>query len=154
MSLLTSDRPRYYYRLDVLVSNLRIHPCGPVSSWAPFTHLYTDFLCLLADPLDFEGPPPGTPIAAGWTSSQPRPVYCAVVPYSFPIPPPPTAHIHVPPLLMFSATTMDSLDCSQASALCVILGSPSAIPRLLSPSQSFLSQTPRASCVWCLGPGQ
>jgi hypothetical protein len=27
-------------------------------------HLYTDILCLLADPLDFEDPPLGIPVAA------------------------------------------------------------------------------------------
>jgi hypothetical protein len=81
MLLLTSDWPRYHSRLDVPLADLRIHPLGQ----APSTHLYTDFLCLLADPLGFEDPPQGTQapygIAAGWTSLQLRPfsyVVCAL----------------------------------------------------------------------------
>jgi hypothetical protein len=61
MVLLTSDWPHNHHRLDVLFANLRFHPSGPASSCTHSTCLYTDFLCLLADPLSFEEPASGYP---------------------------------------------------------------------------------------------
>jgi hypothetical protein len=58
--LWTFDWPRCHHRLYVL---LPIYPFGPASYCAPSTHLCPDFLCLLADPLGFEDPPPGVPVA-------------------------------------------------------------------------------------------
>jgi hypothetical protein len=60
MLLLTSDWPRYRHYHNYLLANLRIHPSSSGSS----THLFTVFLCLLADPLGFEDLPPGIPVAA------------------------------------------------------------------------------------------
>jgi hypothetical protein len=59
-----SQRPSYRHRLDILFVDFLIHPSGPASTCSPSTHLYTDFLCLLADPLGFEDPPPGIRVAA------------------------------------------------------------------------------------------
>jgi hypothetical protein len=58
MLLLTSDWPRYHFRLGILFVGLNIHPSAPASSCTPSTPFYTDLLCLLANPLGFEGPPP------------------------------------------------------------------------------------------------
>jgi hypothetical protein len=49
--------------------------CCCCPSYVPCTHLYTNFLCLLADPLGFEDPPPGLPVAAQTGSVSPCILY-------------------------------------------------------------------------------
>jgi hypothetical protein len=129
--LLTSVWLRYHHCLDVLFADLWINPSSLASSCAPSTHLYPDFLRLLADPLGFEHPPLGIPVATrnrSWLD-----IIAAtscflhyVCPTPSPPPPPLTSALAcAAPSSVDSATTMDSLDCSQA---CVLLGSPSATP--------------------------
>jgi hypothetical protein len=89
------------------------HSGGPASCCAPSTHLYTGFLCLLADPLGFEDPPPGIPVAARnrcWldivavTSCF---LHCGS-PTPYPLPPPLTpARACSTPSSVGSATTVD-----------------------------------------------
>jgi hypothetical protein len=70
----------------------------------PSGPLYTDFLCLLADPLGFEDPPPGFPVAEQthrWLAMQSRPVsYVVCVLLSHLRPLLILLHILVPPLAL------------------------------------------------------
>jgi hypothetical protein len=61
--LTTLDWSCYRRRLDSLLINLGIHPQAQGPCCAPTTLLYTDLLCLLADPPGFEDPPPCVPIS-------------------------------------------------------------------------------------------
>jgi hypothetical protein len=63
MLLLTSDWPHYSCRLGILFADLNIHHSAQASSCTPSAPLYTDCLCLLADPLGFAYPPSGFPAA-------------------------------------------------------------------------------------------
>jgi hypothetical protein len=63
MLLLTSDWPHYRCHLGILLADLNIPPSASASSCTPSTTLFTDFFCLLADPLRLEDPPSGFPVA-------------------------------------------------------------------------------------------
>jgi hypothetical protein len=122
--LLTSHWHPYRRRIDILFTDLRIHPSGLASSSAPSSHLYIEFLCLLADPLGFEDLPPGVSIEARtgcWLDilAVMACFFCCVCPTPSPLTPPLYhAPIFCTPSSADSNTTimMDSLDCSHASA--------------------------------------
>jgi hypothetical protein len=60
---LTLEWPQYHCRHDIPFTDLNTPPpLAPASSCTPSTPLYTDFLCLLADPLEFEDPPSRFPV--------------------------------------------------------------------------------------------
>jgi hypothetical protein len=59
MLLLTSDWPHHHCRLGILFADLNIHPSAPACSCTPSAPLYTNSLCLHADPLGVENLPPG-----------------------------------------------------------------------------------------------
>jgi hypothetical protein len=125
--LLTYDWPCYHHSLS-----------GSASSCAPSTHLSIQFLCLFAIPLILstclQVSQSQHRFAVSWISLQSRPVSYNVCT----LPPPQSlAHGCSTPSSVYSATTMGSLDCSQASVSSVLLDSPSATPRLLSPSHRF-----------------
>jgi hypothetical protein len=125
--------------LDVLFAHLQIRPCGPAST----THLYTKFLCLIDYPLGLEEPLPGIPVAARtaecWLDSMSLTArFLRCVPPSSPV------HACYTPRSFEFATNMDSLACYQAS---VLLGSPFAPQRLLSPSHPPC-RSPQASCMF------
>jgi hypothetical protein len=83
------------------------------------SHLYTDFLCLLGDPVRIEDLPPGVPVYA-WTPCW-MDIIAAMASFicGMPLPPFPQtpllrpAHACSTPSSADS-TTMDSLDCSHA----------------------------------------
>jgi hypothetical protein len=122
-------------------------------SCAPSTHLLTNFLCLLADPLGVECPPLDIPVAAriccllDIMAATTHFLHC-VCPTPFPPPPPlPPVHACSTPSSVDSTTTMDSLACSHVSDPSFLLDSPSATPRLLSPSHPSCP-SPQVPCVF------
>jgi hypothetical protein len=62
--IFTLEWRSYHLRLAVLFADLQIHPSSLAISCAPSTHLCTDTLCLLADSLGLEDPPPGKSVTA------------------------------------------------------------------------------------------
>jgi hypothetical protein len=101
--LLTSDWPRYHHRLYALFTDVRIHLSGPAHCCTPFSQLYADFLCLLANSLGLmtclQASQPTRGIAVGCIVLQPRPVPYTVCTILLP-----TWHLHGP-LLMFDIWT-------------------------------------------------
>jgi hypothetical protein len=152
MLRLTSDWPHYHCCLGILFADLNIHPLAPASSCAPSAPLYTDFLCLLADPLGFEDPPSGFPVAeqthrllamlavkACFLRSM-----CPALPLATPCQPP--AHTCSTPCTTDTATTLDSLVGPPASVTSVLLGSPVMSPQP-PPRFRISCCSPQVSCM-------
>jgi hypothetical protein len=127
--LLTSDWPHNHCRL---VSDLNIHPSAPASSCTAFTPLYTNFLCLLADPLGFEDPPPGFPVTERircWLDRLAATacfLCCMCSALSPATPSQPPALACSTPSTTDTATTLDSLDGPPVTS--VLMGSPCCVP--------------------------
>jgi hypothetical protein len=151
MLLLTSDWPRYHCCLDVLFTDLGIHPSGLAASSLSLSSALTFSACLLI-PLVMRTclrvPKSAHRLAAGWISLQPLPVSyvvctCALL---LPLTPPrPPAHACSAPSSADSANTMDSLDCSHAFS--VLMDYPSETPPLLS-QYPLSCCSPQVSCLF------
>jgi hypothetical protein len=135
MLLLTLGWPHHHCRLGILFAGLIIPPSAPASSCMPFLPLNTNFSCLLADPLGFEDPPTGVPVAEQthrWlamlavTACFLRSMCPALSPAT---PPHPPAHTCSTPRTAGTATTLDSLVGPPAAVTFVLLGSAAMSPQ-------------------------
>jgi hypothetical protein len=147
MLLLTSDWPHYHCRLGILFADINIHPSAPACSCTLFTPLYTDFLCLHADPLEVENPPPGF-LAAEQKHRWLDPlatmacflrIKCPALSHATPAP------ACSAPCTASTAITLDSMYGPPASITSVLVCSP-----VVSPGR-FLGPTfPVSRCLACL----
>jgi hypothetical protein len=118
------------------------------SSCAPYAKLYTEILCLLADPLGFDDPLLDIQVAARtrcWldvNAATARFLRYSFTPDAFPTP-------CSTPSSAESTTTMERLDCLHAFVSVgssVVMGSPSETPRLL-PRSHLSCCSPTMPCL-------
>jgi hypothetical protein len=118
-------------------------------AWVQLPHM-PDFLCLLPDPLGFEDPPPGFPVAEQtrrWSDMLAATAcflrsMCRSLSPTTPSQPPAC----YAPCTTDTATTSDSKEDPTASISSVLLGSPFVSPWTL-PSSSVSCRSPQLPCV-------